>query len=358
MLGIGRPDTLAGRHVSYRSRGSRHMLRRIIIAVLGTMLLAGLALVAAPTAGYAQTSKKPIRIGLITFTERNLHAHLDHSLIEGLREKGYIEGVNLSIERRNADGHSERVPQIAKELAGMKLDAILTTCTPSTRAMASVPHQTPMVMIAVSDPVGQGLITSYPHPGGKITGTASQFEDLAAKMLQLLHETTPDAATVGVLFNPRNPIHRVFLADIEVAARSLGLRLATFEVGQLNHLDAAFDGMRSAAVAAVMVLPDDANLFHLRRRIIERLSAAKLPSMFGLREAAEDGGLMSYGESLSRSHFRAAYFVDKIVGGTPPADLPVEQPTKFELVVNRKTAKTLGLTIPTPILLRADVVLE
>jgi putative ABC transport system substrate-binding protein len=334
------------------------MLRRIVIAKLATMFLASLVSVAAPTIGYAEASKKPIRIGVISFAEARLRTHLDQSLIEGLREKGYVEGVNLILEWRYADGYRERVPQVAKEFAGMKLDAIVTTCTPTTHAMKAAGGMTPIVMVGVSDPVGQGFVASYQHPGGKITGTASQFEDLAAKMFQLLHEIAPNAGSIAVLLNPSNPAHKVFLGDIEAATRLLGLKLTTFQINRLDDLDTAFYGMQSAGVDAVMVLPDDSYLFNLRRRIIEKLAAAKLPSMFGLREAVEDGGLMSYGETLSRSHFRAAYFVDRIVRGATPADLPVEQPTKFELVVNRKTAKALGLTIPTSILLRADEVIE
>jgi putative ABC transport system substrate-binding protein len=344
------------------------MRRREFIALLGgaalgesrlaMMFFAGLVSATAPTTGYSGGSKKPIRIGVISFAEPRLRTHLDQSLIEGFREKGYVEGVNLTIEWRYADGYRDRVPQVAKDLAGMKLDAIVTTCTPTTRAMNAAAPKTPIVMAGVSDPVGQGFIASYQHPGGKITGTASQFEDLAAKMFQLLHETAPNAGSIAVLFNPSNPVHKVFLGDIEAATRVLGVKLGTFPIGQLNHIDTAFDGMRSAGVDAVMVLPDDSYLFNLRRRIVENLAAAKLPSMFGLREAVEDGGLMSYGESLNRSHFRAGYFVDQIVRGATPADLPVEQPTKFELVINRKTAKALDLTFPTSILLRADEVIE
>jgi len=208
---------------------------------------------------------------------------LDQSLIQGLREQGYVEGVNLTIEWRYADGDRSRVPQAAKDLAGMKLDAIVTTCTPTTRAMVAAAPKTPIVMAAVSDPIGQGLIASYQHPGGRITGTASQFEDLAAKMFQLLHETAPNAASIAVLFNPNNPVHKLFLRDIENAAQLLSLKLVTFPIGQPDNIDTAFEGMRNAS--AVMVLPDDSYLFNLRRRIIHKLEAAKLPSMFGLRAA-------------------------------------------------------------------------
>ena len=325
---------------------------------LAAVFLAGVLSITMLSPGYSGEAKKPIHIGVIAFSEPRLRTHLDQSLIRGLREQGYIEGVNLTIEWRYADGDRGRVPQAAKDLAGMKLDAIVTTCTPSTRAMVAAATKTPIVMASVSDPIGQGLIASYRHPGGRITGTASQFEDMAAKMFQLLHETVPNAASIAVLFNPNNPVHKVFRRDIENAVQLLGLKLVTFPIGEVDHIDTAFEGMRSGGADAVMVLPDDSYLFDLRRRIINKLDAAKLPSMFGYREAVEDAGLMSYGESLSRSHFRAAYFVDRVVSGTTPADLPVEQPTKFELVINLKTAKALGLNIPMALQQRADELIE
>ena len=325
---------------------------------LATTFLATVLTIASPATSNSGESKKPIHIGVISFAEPALRTHLDQSLIRGLREQGYVEGTNLTIEWRYADGDRGRVPQAAKDLAGMKLDVIVTTCTPTTRAMAAAAPETPIVMAGASDPIGQGLIASYRHPGGRITGTATQFEDMAAKMFQLLHEAAPNAISIAVLFNPNNPVHKVFLGDIENAARLLSLKLVTFPIAQPDNIDRAFEGMQSASADAVMVLPDDSYLFNLRRRVIERLKAARLPSMFGLREAVEDGGLMSYGESLSRSHFRAAYFVDHIVSGTTPADMPVEQPTKFELAINLKTAKMLGLGVPSALLARADEVVE
>ena len=325
---------------------------------LATTFLASVLSITSLAISYSGEAKKPIHIGVISFAEPALRTDLDQSLIRGLREQGYVEGTNLTIEWRYAEGDRGRVPQAAKDLAGMKLDAIVTTCTPTTRAMAAAASKTPIVMAGVSDPVGQGLIASYRHPGGGITGTATQFEDMAAKMFQLLHEAVPKAASISVLFNPNNPVHKVFLRDIENAAQLLSLKLVMFPIAQPDSIDTAFEGMRGAGADAVMVLPDDSYLFNLRRRIIEKLNAAKLPSMFGLHEAVEDGGLMSYGESLSRSHFRAAYYVDHIVSGTAPADMPVEQPTKFELVINLTTAKALSLTIPPTLIARADEVIE
>ena len=325
---------------------------------LATMFLASALSIASPATSNSGETKKPIHIGVISFSEAARRSNLDQSLVRGLREQGYVEGRNLTIEWGYADGDPSRVPQVARDLAGMKLDAIVTTCTPTTRAMAAAAGNTPIVMASVSDPIGQGLIVSYRHPGGRITGTASQFEDMAAKMFQLLHEAVPNAASIAVLYNQNNGVHKLFLGDIENAAQLLGLKLATFPIGKPDNIDTVIERMRSAGADAVMVLPDDPYLFNLRRLITDKLNIAKLPSMFGLREAVEDGGLMSYGESLSRSYFRAAYYVDHVVSGTPPADMPVEQPTKFELVINLKTAKTLGLTLPPSLLARADEVID
>ncbi|MGB8611787.1 MAG: ABC transporter substrate-binding protein [Pseudolabrys sp.] len=325
---------------------------------LATTFLASVLSIASPATSNSGETKKPIHIGVISFSEPARRSGLDQSLVRGLREQGYVEGTNLTIEWRFADVDPGRVPQVARDLAGMKLDAIVTTCTPTTRAMVAAAADTPIVMASVSDPIGQGLIASYRHPGGRITGTASQFEDMAAKMFQLLHEAAPNAASIAVLFNANNPVHKIFLGDIANAAQLLSLKLVTFPIGQPDSIDTVIERMRSAGADAVMVLPDDPYLFNLRHRIADKLNIAKLPSMFGLREAVEDGGLMSYGESLSRSYFRAAYYVDHIVSGTPPADMPVERPTKFELVINLNTAKALGLNIPVALQQRADELIE
>src|SRR5262245_12697123 len=226
-------------------------------AVLVTLLTAGLSSAAVPIVSKAQSSKQSMHIGLIAYGEGAMGPHLYRSLLEGLRKQGYIEGRNLIVERRYADAHFERVAVIAKELADLKLDAILTTCTPTTRAMRAVSHGTPIVMAAVSDPVGQGLISSYSHPGGNITGTASQFEDLMAKMLGQFREAVPQVASMAVIHNPRNAVHKRFLADIEAAAQPISLTLTPFTVSRPDDVVPAFDGIRRGAMGAVLVLPDD-----------------------------------------------------------------------------------------------------
>ena len=321
-------------------------------------MLGGLASAGASTNIEAQTPKQSMRIGLIAYGEGAMGPHLYRSLIEGLRKQGYIEGRNLIVERRYADAHFERVAIIAKELAGLKLDAILTTCTPTTRAMRAVSQGTPIVMAAVSDPVGQGLISSYAHPGGNITGTASQFEDLMAKMLGQFREAVPQVASMAVVHNPRNLVHKSFLADIGAAARQTGVTLTPFTISRPDEVAPAFDGIRRGGMGAVLVLPDDPVLFNMRRLIVEQLTAHRLPSYFGIREAVEEGGFMSYGESLRHSYFRSAYYLDQIAKGVKPEALPVEQPTKFELVISLKTAKALGLTVPNTLLAAADELIE
>ena len=331
---------------------------RQLRAALLAVMLGGLASAGASINIEAQTPKQSLHIGLIAYGEGAMGPHLYRSLIEGLRKQGYIEGRNLIVERRYADAHFERVAIIAKELAGLKLDAILTTCTPTTRAMRAVSQGTPIVMAAVSDPVGQGLISSYAHPGGNITGTASQFEDLMAKMLGQFREAVPQVASMAVIHNPRNLVHKSFLADIGAAARQTGVTLTPFTISRPDEVAPAFDGIRRGGMGAVLVLPDDPVLFNMRRLIVEQLTAHRLPSYFGIREAVEEGGFMSYGESLRHSYFRSAYYLDQIAKGVKPEALPVEQPTKFELVINLKTAKALGLTVPNTLLAAADELIE
>jgi len=325
----------------------------IWLAVLGAQSCLGF-----PRVSLAQTQSKPLRVGIISFGDSELGGHLRQTLLEALRERGYVEGRNLQLVRGYAAGRPERVSEIANEFANQKLDMVVTTCTPTTRVMHKATQTIPLVMVAVSDPVGQGLIASYPRPGGNVTGVASQFEDVAPKMLQLLVEAAPKASPVAVAFNPRNPVHTRFLKEIEAAAQPLGVRVSPLEIGREADVAAKLDGTAPHGFASILVLPDDPLLSHLRRRFVEVAAKRRLPSFFGISEAVEDGGLMSYGQTLRQAYSRAAYFVDRIAKGAEPADLPVEQPTRFELVVNRKTARALGLMIPQSVLLRADRVIE
>lgn len=321
------------------------------LAVLGTLLWLGWS-----GAGLAQD--KPLRVGLLAFGNSDMSGHLRQTLIEALRERGYVEGRNLQLVRGYAEGRPAGVSEIANEFAALNLDMVVTTCTPTTNAMRKATQTTALVMAAASDPVGQGLIASYRRPGGNITGVASQFEDVAAKMLQLLVEAVPKASPVAVAFNPRNPVHRVFLKEMEASAQALKVSVVPVEIGRADDIAARLDGPASQRFASLMVLPDDPFLTHLRRQLVAVAAKQRMPSFFGINEAVEDGGLMSYGQPLSDAYSRAAYYVDKIAKGAKPAELPVEQPTRFLLVVNKKTARTLGLAIPQSVLLRADRVIE
>jgi len=306
----------------------------------------------------AQRDAQALRVGLIGFNSAELRQGYEASLIEGLRERGYVEGKNLELVRRYADGQPARVREIAGELAGLKLDAVVTTCTPTTRVMHETTQTTTLVMAAVSDPVGAGLIESYGRPGGNITGLATQFEDLVGKMLQLLVEMVPDASPVMVLHNPRNPVHQRFLQELTSAAQPLKVRLLPVEVGLQTDVAKVIGAAAQQGAKSVLALPDDTLVAHFRRPIIRAATQKRMASFFGYQEAVEDGALMSYGESRNRTYYRVAYYLDRLAKGVQPGELPVERPTGFELTVNLKTAKALGLTIPQSILLRADRVVE
>lgn len=326
--------------------------------LIGLAVLGALPLLGFPGASLAQTQANPLRVGLIAFGKSEMSGHLRHALTEGLRQRGYVEGRNLELVPGYAEGRPERVPEVASELVALKLDMIITTCMPTTQRMHQATQTIPLVMASVSDPVGQGLIASYPRPGGNVTGVASQFEDVAAKMLQLFLEAVPKVSPLAVAFNPRNPVHQVFLKEMATAAKSLNVHVAPVEIGTEADIAANVAGAAPPGFASLMVLPDDPFFLHLRRRFVEMATKHRMPSFFGINEAVEDGGLMSYGQPLSQAFFRAAYYVDKIAKGAKPAELPVEQPTKFDLVVNQKTARALGLAIPQSVLLRADRVIE
>ena len=322
----------------------------VLGCLLGGLLLAGPAL--------AQNDAQTLRVGLIGFNSAELRQGYEQSLVDGLRELGYVEGKNLELVRRYADGQPARVRQIAKELTDLKLDAIVTTCTPTTKVMEEATQTTPLVMAAVSDPVGAGLIKSYAKPGGNITGLATQFEDIVGKMLQLFIEAVPQASPVAVMHNPRNPVHQAFLKQLASAAPPLNVDLIPVAVDLQTDIDAAIDGAGKKGADSVLALPDDTLIGHFRRPIIRAATRRRMASFFGYREAVEDGALMSYGESRRHTYYRVAYYLDKIAKGAQPGNLPVAQPTRFELAVNLATAQALGITIPPSVMARADRVVQ
>jgi putative tryptophan/tyrosine transport system substrate-binding protein len=321
-------------------------------------LLASSAFLAAPLVRGQQSDGRKAHIGILVGGNYAQRGHLEQALLEGLRDRGYVEGRNLVIERRYADGHTERTPEFARELAAMKLDAVVTTCTPSTQAARQASVSTPIVMAAVADPVGQRLIASLARPGANVTGLSSQAEDILPKMMELFSSVLPKPATVAVFVQERSEVHPRMWRQLVPIAQALGLKLVRIEVTYAADLAVAFDTALREKAAALFVLPDEPMFLTRRARIVELAARYRLPAFYGAREFVDDGGLMSYGENLRTAYRNAASYVSNLTRGAKPADLPVEQPTKFELVINLKAAKALGLTIPQSLLISADKVIE
>jgi putative tryptophan/tyrosine transport system substrate-binding protein len=329
-------------------------LQRIAAIVAGALLLT------ASAAGLAQGSEKAAHIGILVGGSFAQRGHLEQALLQGLREQGYVEGRNLVIERRYADGRVERTPEFARELAAMKLDAVVTTCTPTTRAAQQAFGSTPIVMAAVADPVGQHLIASLAKPGANITGLSSQAEDIMPKMLALFASVLPRPTTVAVLTDARSEVHPRMWQKLVPVAQALNIKLLRIDVGRPmdDALPAAFEMVLRANAGAIFVLPDEPQFLTRRVEIVAFAAKHRLPAFYGGREAMDEGGLMSYGENLRTAYRNAASYVTKVMRGATPSDLPVSQPTKFELVINMKTAQSLGITIPQTVLLSADEVIE
>jgi putative tryptophan/tyrosine transport system substrate-binding protein len=325
-------------------------------AIRALVALALLALLwAIPLAPFAQTADKELHIGILSSGVLENRSPLDEALVQGLRDQGYIEGKNLVIERRYS---SSKLRDNASELASMKLDAILTTCTPSTRIMKEATASTPIVMVAVSDPVQQGIIASLARPGQNVTGTSSQAEELLAKRLELLSSVIPKSTTIAVLADANNPVHALGWQRLESAAREMNLKLLKVELSKSDDLPAAVNAAVRAQAGALFVLPDDPLMFNLRPQIVALAAQNRMPDSYWAREYVDSGGLMSYGEDLRSSYRAGAGYMEKIKKGANPGELPVEQPTRYYLVINLKTAKTLGITIPQSLLLRADEVIQ
>ena len=323
--------------------------------------LAG-ALLTAPLAAEAQQAGKVARIGYLvtgSLESPEMRARLD-AFRQGLRERGHVEGQNIVIEYRAADGKIERLPSLATELARLKVDLIVAVATPAARAAQQATTTIPVVAVAMGDPVRDGLVASLARPGGNITGSTFLGPELVPKRLELLKEALPKVSRVAGLWHPGafgEGTSQDMLKGTEAAARALGVHLQLVEVRRPDELDRAFSTMTRERSDALIVFPSSM-LFSERRRIVALVAKSRLPSMFNNRESVELGGLISYGTNLTDLNRRAATYVDKILKGAKPADLPVEQPTKFELVINLKTAKALGLKIPQSLLRRAGEVIQ
>jgi putative tryptophan/tyrosine transport system substrate-binding protein len=278
-------------------------------------------------------------------------------LTRSLRELGYVEGRSIAIEFRWAEGRLERLPGLAAELVRLKVDVIVVGSTPAIRAVAQATKTIPVVMTVVADPVASGFVTSLARPGGNLTGLTLISPELSGKRIELLREAAPRLTRLAVLWNPSNPSHGETLKESETRARTLGLHTMPVEARRAEDIDRAFTTIARERASALFVL-DDVLLFEERQLIAEMALRNRLPTVFGISGFVEAGGLMAYGAKQSDLYRRAALFVDRILKGAKPANLPIERPTSFELVINLKTAKTLGLTIPDALRLRADRLLE
>ena len=278
----------------------------------------------------------------------------------GLTELGYIEGRNIAIEYRAADGKIERLPGLATELVGLKVDLIVALATPAGRAAQQATTTIPIVVTAMGDPVRDGLVASLARPGGNITGTTFLGPELVPKRLSFLRELLPTISRVAVLWHPgafSEPTIREMLNEVAQAARTLGVQLQLVEVRSADEFDHAFTTMVGARAEALFQFPSTL-FFNERRRIVDLAARHRLPAMFNAREFVQLGGLIAYGANLAELNWRAAAYVDRILKGAKPFDLPIEQPTKFELFINLKTAKALGLAVPDRLLVGADEVIE
>jgi len=322
--------------------------------------LGALGLLAAPHAVGAQQAGKVGRIGYLA-TDLTAASRLTETFRRGLRDLGYVEGRDVVIEYRDAEGKSQRLPAHAAELVALQLDVVVTAGgTLAALAAKQATKTVPIIFIAVSDPVSSGVVTSLAHPGGNVTGLSNINAELVGKRLEYIMQAVPGLSRVAVLWQPGGLGERTEMAMLKQAddtARALGVRLQFVEAREPADLEAAFSEMTRGKAHALTLFPSTM-FFNERTRIANLAARNRLPAVYQLREFVEAGGLMAYGTHLADLFWRAAGYVDKILKGAKPADLPVEQPTKFELVINLKTAKALGLTIPPSLLQRADQVIE
>jgi putative ABC transport system substrate-binding protein len=328
--------------------------RSWIAALRGALVT--LSVLAAPGA-LAQDSGKIYRIGVLDTTAAAVNAANVQAFKQGLHELGYVEGRNLVVEYRSADGRAERFPELAAELVRLKVDLIATRGTPAVLAAQKASKVTPVVMMAIGEPLGVGVVASLARPGGNVTGLSAFVAELQVKRLELLRESVSSVIRVAAVFNMGNPSEPPQWKAIEAAAHQLDIQARLLDVRKAEDLVPAFEAAARQHVNAVVVGMD--GVMHANRRVIAQLATKhRLPAIYGSREFAEDGGLMSYGVSYPDLYRRAATFVDKIFKGARPGDLPVEQPTTFELVINLRTATALGLHIAPSLLLRADRVIR
>jgi ABC-type uncharacterized transport system substrate-binding protein len=327
------------------------MDRRAFITMVGSV-------VATPLAGEAQPTGKVYRIGYLTVPSRETAQGVANTFQLALTDLGWIEGKNIVIDYRFADSRVDRLPDLAAGLMQLRADVIVAGANAAVAAAKAVTQTIPIVMFLTADPVGTGLVASLARPGGNVTGlTTTAGPEIYGKQLQLLKDAFPRISRVAVLVSHAAPAYELVVREIEAATRALGLQRHVMEIRNPGDFDNAFAAMTKAHANAIFI-PADSMFYQYRTRLVRLAANTRLPAMWGLREQAEAGGLLAYATDLNDLARRAATYVDKILKGAKPADLPVEQPTKFEMVINLRTAKALGLTIPQSVLGRADQVIE
>jgi putative ABC transport system substrate-binding protein len=323
---------------------------------LGLAVIA-FVLVVTGAVAQAQQPKKVPRIGFLSPSSPGPDPRVE-AFRQGLRELGYVEGQNVTIEYRWADGRFEQLPDLAGELVRLKVDVIVAVVTQASLAAKKATETIPIVMVAVGNPVDSGLIASLARPGANITGTSTMSDEVVGKQLELLKETVPKISRVAAMWNPANPVfQKLQLREVEATARALNVRLQKVEARNPDEIERAFEAIAKERTRALHVFPDPVFTTH-RKRIAELALKHRLPAVSGVTEYADAGLLMSYGASFPESYRRAATYVDKILKGAKPADIPVERPIKFEFVINLNTAKQIGLTVPQSVLYRADKVIK
>jgi putative tryptophan/tyrosine transport system substrate-binding protein len=305
----------------------------------------------------AQQAGKVYRIGFLGNSTAALEANLVAPFRDGLRDLGYVEGQNILIEYRWAEGEYERFPALTAELIALKVDVIVTAGTPASLAVKKAATSIPLVMVAVGDPVATGLVASFGRPGGNITGLTSISSEIEGKRLELLREVLPNISHIAVLWNAASPIQVIEEREVRAATQISGMKMLSLGVRTIEEIEDALATIVRERPGALLVLADRLFLHH-RARIMDFAAQRRLPGVHAYRELVEAGGLMSYGPSYADMHRRAASYVDRILKGSKPADLPVQAPVKFELVINLKAAKALGIEIPPMLLGRADEVIE
>ncbi len=319
-------------------------------------LILALAILAAPLVAEAQQAGKVYRIGILPAGPISTRPHLWEAFRQALLELGYVEGKNLVLELPSVDVRPETLGDIAAELVRRRVNVIVTASAPASVAAKRATSSIPIVIAAIGDPVAVGLVASLARPGGNVTGLSLLHVEVSAKRVELLRALAPHATRLAILYNPTNPTTPA-MTETQTGAQALGFQLQMLPMRDAQELETVFSALSKDRPDALIVM-DDPVIYTLRRRIAELAARTRVPAMYALRDYVDEGALMSYGPSIVAMYRRAAVYVDKILKGARPADLPVEQPTKFELVINLKTAKALGLTIPQSVLMRADEVIQ